>query len=212
MKRLIAWRLDWAHVDPSASVWMLSRGSTGNKYPPGVWVRFRTIAGHRNAGYTSCPGKNLYAYLPAIRSAAYKIGLPKIFNTKQSPSSFIIGQGSVTWSAYASATMKWNLKVLDASDHVIRSWSRRGSSFSLTWDGLKTDGQPAPPGAYRVVLQAANYTGQARPAAFTLTIDPVSPCPSPSPSGSPSPSPSPSPSSSPCPSPSPTPSPSSGAP
>jgi hypothetical protein len=210
MKRLVAWRLDWAHVDPSASVWMLSRGSTGNKYPPGVWVRFRTIAGHRNAGYTSCPGKNLYAYLPSIRSAVYKMGLPKIFNTRQSPSRFITGQGSVTWSGYASATMKWNLKVLDASNHVIRSWSRRGIQFSLTWDGLTTDGQPAPPGVYRVVLRAANYTGQALPAAFTLTIDPVPPCPSPSPSGSPGPSPSPS--SSPCPSPSPTPSPSSSGP
>lgn len=204
MERLLAWRLDWAHVDPTASVWMMSRGSTGNKYPPGTWVRFKTIAGHRNAGYTSCPGYYLYAHLSSIRSTVYRIGLPKIFNPKQKPSKFITGKGSVTWSATASAAMKWNLRVLDASDHVIRSWNRQGSAFSLTWDGLTREGEPVPPGIYRVVLKASNASGQARSASFTLTIEPVPPCPSPSPSASPSPSPSPS--GSPCPSPSPSPS------
>jgi hypothetical protein len=197
MERLLAWRLDWAHVDPGASVWMMSRGSTGNKYPYGKWVRFRTIAGHRNAGYTSCPGYYLYARLPTIRSVVYKLGLPKIFNAKQSPSRFITGQGSVTWKATASATMKWNLRVLDANDHVIRGWNRQGSAFSLTWDGLTREGQPVPPGIYRVILKASNVSGQARPAAFTLSIKPVPPCPSPGPSSSPFPSPCPSPSPSP---------------
>jgi N-acetylmuramoyl-L-alanine amidase-like protein len=206
IERVLAWRLDWAHVDPSASVWMMSRGSTGNKYPPGQWVRFRTIAGHRNAGYTSCPGKYLYAHMATIRSAVYKMGLPKIFNPKQSPSSFITGQGSVTWEAIASARMKWNLQVLDASDQLVRGWNRWGSTFSLAWDGLTRQGDPVPPGIYRVVLRAWNSTGQARPAEFVLSIVPIPPCPSP-PSASSSPSPSPSP----CPTPTPSPSASSSA-
>jgi hypothetical protein len=101
--------------------------------------------------------------------------------------------------------MKWSLRVLDAAHNMIRGWNRRGSTFSLTWDGLTREGEAVPPGIYRVVLRASNATGRARAAAFTLTIDPVpEPCPSPSPSGSPSPSPSPS--GSPCPSPSPSPS------
>jgi hypothetical protein len=204
IERVLAWRLDWAHVDPTASVWMMSRGSTGNKYPPGQWVRFRTIAGHRDAGYTSCPGKYLYAYLRTIRSVVYKTGVPKIFNAKQSPNHFITGQGSVTWKATASATMRWKLRVLDAGDQVIRGWSRSGQTFSLTWDGLTGQGDAVPPGVYHVVLQAWNVTGQARAAGFVLNIVPVPPCPSPSPT--PSPSPSPSPSGSPCPSPTPSPS------
>jgi N-acetylmuramoyl-L-alanine amidase len=199
IERLLAWRLDWAHVNPSASVWMYSRGSTGNKYPPGTWVKFRTIAGHRDAGYTSCPGKYLYPYLRTIRSVVYRTGLPKIFNTKQKPQGFITGEGSVRWSATASATIKWYLQVRDEDDNIIRAWTRRGSTFSLTWDGFTRDGEAVPPGIYRVVLQAWNATGRARPAEFVLTIHPVpEPCPTPSPSASPSPSPSPSP----CPSPS----------
>jgi hypothetical protein len=204
IERVLAWRLDWAHVDPSASVWMYSRGSTGNKYPPGTWVKFKTIAGHRNAGYTSCPGKYLYPYLPTIRSVVYRTGLPKIFNAKQKPQRFITGQGSVAWSATASAIMKWNLQVQDADHNIIRGWTRRGSTFSLAWNGFTREGEAVPPGVYRVVLQAWNADGKARSAQFVLTILPVpEPCPSPSPSGSPGPSPSPS--VSPCPSPSPTP-------
>jgi hypothetical protein len=209
-ERLLAWRLDVAHVDPTAKTWMMSRGSTGNKYPPGKWVHFRTIAGHRNAGYTSCPGKYLYAKLRTIRAVVYDTGLPKIFNAKQSRSKFIIGLRSVTWKATASAKMKWNLRVIDADNNVVIDWNRSGRAFSLTWDGSTRDGGWAPPGTYRVVLKAWNSSGRARSARFTLTILPVPPCPSPTPSESPSPSPSesPSPSPSPCPSPSSSPSPS----
>ena len=52
IERLLAWRLDVAHVDPTGTVRMLSRGgSTGNKYPDGTWHRFKTISGHRDAGF-----------------------------------------------------------------------------------------------------------------------------------------------------------------
>jgi hypothetical protein len=201
IQRVLAWRMDWAHVNPSGSVWMQSKGSTGNKYPPGTWVRFKTIAAHRNAGYTSCPGKYLYPYLSSIRSVVSRTGLPKMYDTKQKPQHFITGQGSVSWSATASASMKWKLQVLNENDGVVRGWNRQGWTFTLTWDGRTREGGVVPPGVYRVVLQAWNASGRARSAVFTLTIDPVpDPCPSPSPSGSPSPSPSPS--VSPCPSPS----------
>jgi N-acetylmuramoyl-L-alanine amidase-like protein len=208
MDRVLAWRLDVAHVDPTASVWMLSRGSSGNKYPPGTWVRFRTIAAHRNAGYTSCPGDHLYGRLRSMRPVVYRMGLPKIFDAKQSPSHFITGQGSVNWVARASATMKWRLEVLDVDDRVVIGWSRRGPTFALEWNGHTRDGAPVLPGIFRVILKAWNSSGLARSAAFTLTIDPL-PCPSPTPTSTPSPTPSgsPPPSPSPCPTESPSPSP-----
>lgn len=209
MDRLLAWRLDVAHVNPTGYAWMRSAGSTGNKYPPGKLVRFRTIAAHRNAGYTSCPGDYLYARLPSIRPAVYSIGLPKIFNATQKPSSFIPGLGSVSWKAAASARMKWRLEVLDSEDNVVVGWNRGGPTFSLQWNGLTRDGTPALPGAYRVILKAWNSTGPARSAEFTLTIVPL-PCPTPTPTSTPTPTPtgSLSPTPSPCATPTPTPSPS----
>jgi hypothetical protein len=207
MDRVLAWRLDVAHVNPDSSVWMLSRGSSGNKYPPGTWVRFRTIAGHRNAGYTSCPGRYLYASLRSMRPVVYNIGLPKIFDAKQNRSHFITGLGSVSWKAVASASMWYTVQVLDADNQVIIEWKRRARTFSLTWDGLTRDGEPAPPGTYRVLIRGENRTGRARAAQFELTIDPL-PCPTPTPTSTPTPTPTGSPTPSPCPTPTSTPSPS----
>jgi len=207
MDRVLAWRLDVAHVNPTASVWMKSMGSSGNKYPPGKWVRFRTIAAHRNAGYTSCPGRYLYGRLRSMRPVVYEMGLPKIFDVKQSRSHFIPGQRLVTWTAVASASMWYTVQVRDADNQVLIEWKRRARTFSLTWDGLTRNGEPAPPGTYRVLIRGENRTGRARAAQFELTIDPL-PCPTPTPTSTPTSTPTGSPTPSPCPTPTSTPSPS----
>ncbi|HWG56857.1 MAG TPA: peptidoglycan recognition protein, partial [Gaiellaceae bacterium] len=54
LARLLAWRLDLAHVDPLST---LSVPSGGNKrFPSGVPVFLRTVSGHRDTGFTDCPG------------------------------------------------------------------------------------------------------------------------------------------------------------
>ena len=64
LTRLLAWRLDVAHVDPTTT---FSWRSTGNpKFPAGRTITLRTIAGHRDTGYTTCPGSNLYGALPTL--------------------------------------------------------------------------------------------------------------------------------------------------
>src|SRR5215475_5669889 len=75
--RLLAWRLDVAHVDPLST---FSWRSTGNpKYPAGRMVTLRTISGHRDTGYTSCPGSQLYGELPSIARAVSQTGNPKMY-------------------------------------------------------------------------------------------------------------------------------------
>ena len=89
----------------------------------------------------------------------------------------------MTWTANASARMRWNLNVLDSENNVVDAWWTRGTSFSVTWNGYTRGGDPVPPGTYTVKLLAWNGSGKARGADFTLTIDPIpSPSPSPSPS------------------------------
>ncbi len=194
IERLLAWRLDVAHVPPNGKVWMYSRGSTGGKFPEGKWVRFNRIAGHRDAGFTSCPGDRLYATLASIRTVAYDTGLPKIFLPRQSTSSIVAGMDEVTWTASASKWLWWRVQVTDQSGLVIRSFKRRGEDISVSWTGLDTGGQPVPIGAYTVTILASRNGRSALPASLGLAVVPEptpSPSPSPSPSGSPSPSPSP---------------------
>ncbi|MCI0635496.1 MAG: peptidoglycan recognition protein, partial [Actinobacteria bacterium] len=74
---LIAWRLDLAHVDPTALVNFVSGGS--NRFPSGVPVLLRAVSGHRDTGFTSCPGDAFYARLDALAAQAARTGLPKIY-------------------------------------------------------------------------------------------------------------------------------------
>ena len=186
-----------AHVPAIGKVWMYSRGSTGGKYPEGQWVLFNRVSGHRDAGYTSCPGDRLYALLGAIRKVAYGTGLPKIFLPRQSVRSVIYGQGqAIKWTATASDKLMWHIEVTDQSAHVVRASRIWGPSLSLTWDGTDAVGLPVPVGTYTVKIWGTKKSKTALPAELTLTVVPEplpSPSPSPSPSESPSPSPSPSP-------------------
>lgn len=194
IERLLAWRLDVAHVPPIGKVWMYSRGSTGGKYPEGKWVRFNRIAGHRDAGYTSCPGDRLYAKLGSIRTVAYDTGLPKIFLPGQSVDSIVAGQDQVTWTASASQKLWWRLQVVDQAGQVIRTFKSFGQDLSVSWTGVDTVGLPVPVGTYAVELFGSRKGRSALPASLALAVVPEptpAPSPSPGPSGSPSPSPSP---------------------
>ena len=78
--KIIAWRLDVAHVDPLST---FSWRSTGNpKYPAGRMITLRTISGHRDTGFTTCPGSQLYGELPRIARAVAQTGLPKLYFPK----------------------------------------------------------------------------------------------------------------------------------
>lgn len=65
---LIGWKLGLHGVDPTGQVTVTSGGS--NKWPAGRVVTIPRVLGHRDVGYTACPGLNLYDQLPAIRLKA----------------------------------------------------------------------------------------------------------------------------------------------
>ena len=66
--KLIGWKLGLHGVDPTGTVTVTSGGS--NRWPAGTQVTLSRVSGHRDVGYTACPGLNLYEQLPAIRLIA----------------------------------------------------------------------------------------------------------------------------------------------
>ena len=62
---LLAWRLDVAHVDPASTLSFISGGNA--RFPAGLPVFLRTVSGHRDAGFTDCPGNQLYGLLTRAR-------------------------------------------------------------------------------------------------------------------------------------------------
>ncbi|MGH2652457.1 MAG: peptidoglycan recognition protein family protein, partial [Actinomycetota bacterium] len=107
LTRLLAWRLDVAHVKPSASTKMVSGGGGNTRFPAGQGVKLKTVSGHRDTGFTACPGARLYKALASVRTAALNFGLPKIWQTKQRPGQFEAGLATVRWTATISEGLPW---------------------------------------------------------------------------------------------------------
>jgi hypothetical protein len=128
LAKLLAWRLDLAHVDPRTSLTVVSGGS--ERYVAGTPVVLRAVSGHRDTGLTSCPGDLLYADLPTIAARAQAIGLPKLYEPKVTGG---IG-GQVRFQARVSSAVPWQVAVTDAAGQPLASGAGRGPTVDWTWD------------------------------------------------------------------------------
>ena len=70
--KLLAWRLDVAHIDPLSTVAYTSGGNA--KYKAGKVVTLNAISGHRDTTSTRVPGHDAYKLLPAIAKRVAETG------------------------------------------------------------------------------------------------------------------------------------------
>ena len=150
--RLIAWRLDLAHVDPTSVLTVTSGGS--ERWPKGAPVVLRAVSGHRDTGSTECPGDQLYARLGAIAAAARAFGGAKIFAPTVETDGISIEVG-----ATLSRSQPWTVVVTSAAGLEVARGSGSGTTVDWTWDSSKS-----PPGVYTWTISS----GAARPATGTI--------------------------------------------
>jgi hypothetical protein len=128
LESLLAWRLDIAHVDPLSTLTVMSGGNP--RFPVGAPVFLRAISGHRDTGFTDCPGNALYAKLGAIASQASSIGLPKLY----SPVVQGAPGGLVAFRGRLSQSLPWTVTVADPTGTVLATGSGQGTDIEWTWD------------------------------------------------------------------------------
>ena len=173
LKRLLAWKLDVHHIPALGTVRMVSAGSY--KYPRGRTVSLNRISGHRDAQLTSCPGARVYRLLPTIRRAVDSLGRPKIY-VPNLPDRIVRPDGdgadeTFDISANFSSTLSWTFAVSDRAGKLVRSWTGRATSMSVSWNGTLGPGlAPAPTGVYVWRLTARNSAGPAREASGSLAL------------------------------------------
>jgi N-acetylmuramoyl-L-alanine amidase/FlgD Ig-like domain len=160
---LLAWRLDVGHVDPLGTVSWVSGGNP--KYKAGRIVQLRAISGHRDTGFTSCPGTRLYALLPSLAHDVASIGLPKLYAPTVKGS---LG-GPITFAARLSQTGNWTVTVRDAKGAVAARGTGRGATIAWTWDSTGRRGS-----GYTWTMEAGPAT---RPAQGTIGRTPAPPPP-----------------------------------
>jgi N-acetylmuramoyl-L-alanine amidase-like protein len=140
--RLLAWRLDVAHVDPLTT---LSWPSGGNpRFPTGVPVLLRPISGHRDTGFTSCPGSIVYGQLNLLARAVAVTGLPKLY----APAATLTA-GRARFTGRLSAPIPWTVTVSDPFGAPVATGGGLGSRVDWTWDA-----RLAPPNRYTWAISA----------------------------------------------------------
>ena len=127
LARLLAWRLDVAHVDPSSTVLYTSRGNW--KFRAGRLVTLRAISGHRDTGPTECPGDAAYALLPSIIRQVAATGLPKLYGPVAAGS---LG-GPIRFLARLSSALPWTVTIADQTGSTVAVGAGRGTVVDWTW-------------------------------------------------------------------------------
>jgi hypothetical protein len=177
LARLLAWRLDVAHVDPLST---FSWRSSGNpRFPAGRTITLRTISGHRDTGYTTCPGSQLYGELPGIARAVAQTGLPKLYF----PSVTGAPGGLVRFTGTLTEPLPWSVIVSQPDGNIVAAGAGNGTAVDWTWDArtiptgryvYAIDAGPSVTPATGVVAGATSrsmLTALAKPALFTPNGD-----------------------------------------
>jgi N-acetylmuramoyl-L-alanine amidase len=156
---LLAWRLDIAHVDPLSTVTYVSGGDA--RFPAGTPVFLRAVSGHRDTGFTTCPGAVLYSMLGALARQAATTGLPKLY----APT--VQGQlgGLVRFQARLSTPLPWTVTVTDSTGAVVATGTGTSDAIDWTWDA-----STAPQASYTWTISAGT---DIRPATGTIGTAPV---------------------------------------
>jgi N-acetylmuramoyl-L-alanine amidase-like protein/flagellar hook capping protein FlgD len=125
--KLLAWRLDVAHLDPRSTAVVTSGGNA--KFRAGRLVTLRAISGHRDTGPSECPGAIAYRLLPAVAKQVATTGLPKLY------APVVAGAlgGPVRFQARLSSSLPWAVVVTDATGKVVARGSGRSALVDWTW-------------------------------------------------------------------------------
>jgi hypothetical protein len=153
LANLIAWRLDVAHVDPLSTFDWISSGNP--RFPSGVPVAMRAIVGHRDVGFTQCPGSAVYSRFGPLVQAVARTGLPKLYDPRVSGR---LG-GRVNFTGRLSSALPWTVTVRDASGRTVASGSGTGTRIAWAWDSAG-----AASGAFTYAVEATGV----RPARGSL--------------------------------------------
>jgi flagellar hook assembly protein FlgD len=128
--KLLAWRLDVAHVDPLSTVVYSSGGNL--KFRAGKLVTLRAISGHRDTGPSECPGNDAYRLLPGLAKRVALTGLPKLY----APNAAGALGGTIRFQARLSSTLPWTVTVVDRLGKTVARGRGTGAVVDWRWSSV----------------------------------------------------------------------------
>ncbi len=155
--RLVAWKLGMTGASATGTATLTEGVSDSTGFTLNKTYGFSTVSGHRNGFATDCPGNQLYAALPAIRSyAAGPVaglaisGVSGVYGTQKPVTSYVTGTAAtVHWTTATPAAVISGFDVL-VDGKVAAHTSGSGTSAALTLAG----------GTHRIQVRATHVTGK----------------------------------------------------
>ena len=160
LERLFAWKLSLTYRDPYRNDYLTSAGGGTDKWPVGQNVAFHVIAGHRDAGNTTCPGDVVYNMLPRIRADVRALMTPGIVNP-----TITSAHGVVRMTAGFITTQSWTLTITSlATGVVVRRYAGGPTTgIDVSWPRTDAAGVLVRSGQYRIDLASGAGGVSARP-------------------------------------------------
>ena len=156
---VLAWQAAQYGINPTGTSVLVSAGGSYTRYPQGTRVKLPTVAGHRNADLTDCPGNDLYPKLPGIRTEIARRMVPALTGAVLNPGASRWPAGT-TFTAVTGTTQTWTADVTGWCGTATR-WHSEGrvdGRFATAWPG-STTGAPVTPGLYRVAVATRSPVG-----------------------------------------------------
>lgn len=179
LNRIVAWRMDVAHVKPTSR--MVLEARSGDKFPIGSRVSVRAVSGHRDLFPTSCPGALQYGVLNALAAGAWRHGGAKVANVVAThsfarPDDPLDARVRVVnvRAVASSADVFMRIRLVRISTGtLLHSHGARGFVVRARWE--PTLAQSVPAWDIRTVITAARPGQRARPYSAPLMRGPADP-------------------------------------
>ncbi len=181
LERLYAWKLGLYHRNPLGTSTLVSAGGPYTGYAQGTVVTFKTISGHRDADYTSCPGQAAYDQLGSIRNAVRADMGATLVEPASSTTTAPYGGSGPTVTAGVLEAQSWRLVLRRVCDAVVlRTWTGSTStSLAVRVDLKDSRGTALRPGSYLLELTSAAGSNIALPFSAPLQVTTTVPVPAP---------------------------------
>jgi len=177
LRRVLAWRLDVAHVNPKGRGLLVSAGGDNTRFHAGTEVSVPTIVPHRFTGYTECPGAKVVHRLKEIRRKVARMGLPKIYKPSVEPAVVKLGSDPLRIRASGTQSLRWDVSVHEADGTELFAFpTTTGTALDLRWQASDDTPYPRDAGSYAIVVRAETSGGDtARPATLPFKVKPSAP-------------------------------------
>ena len=139
---LLAWKFAIHGIDPGGTVSVTSTcGGASCKHAKGKVVKLPTLFGHRDVGFTACPGAKGYAALPGLRTAIGKQQVDVLVNHSVAPSKATLSSDGLDrpldFAVDLLPAAAWDFVVKYDDGTVMYEESGKGGEARVQWSGTR---------------------------------------------------------------------------